>query len=157
MMTRTVNPMSEPVLAGPGRRLAALIIDLALVVVVGFLIVLITGVVHDPEDYVNLGMTLVNGVLCAVGGYVLLNGGLLIWRGQTLGKVLLSIRIVALNGDPLPVWKHFVIRMPFFFLTYTGLTVIFLPLVFIDYLLVFRKDRRTLHDHMSGAMVVDNE
>ena len=149
--------MSEPVLAGPGRRLVALIIDLALVVVLGFLLVLVTGVVHDPEDYVNLGMTLVNGSLCAVGAYVLLNGGYLIWRGQTVGKALLSIRTVALNGDPLPVWKHFVIRMPFFFLTYTGLTVIFLPLVLIDYLLVLRKDRRTLHDHMSGAMVVGNK
>ena len=61
-MTQTVNRMSEPVLADPGRRLVTLIIDLILVFLVGFLLVLVTGVVHDPEDYVNLGITLLNGL-----------------------------------------------------------------------------------------------
>ncbi|MEM7366733.1 MAG: RDD family protein [Pseudomonadota bacterium] len=149
--------MSEPVLASPLRRLVALTIDLIVVCAVGFWLVLVTGVVHDPEDYVNMGMTLFNGLLCALGSYVLVNGGLLIWRGQTLGKLLLSIRAVAVNGEPLPAWKHFLIRMPFFFMTYTAATLIFLPFVLIDYLLVARENRRTLHDLMSGAIVVDLE
>ncbi|MFX3658284.1 MAG: RDD family protein [bacterium] len=150
-----------PVLAGRGRRLLATLIDAALVPAVTILLVMITGVVEDAEDYADRWW-MVHVLLLAVLSYLLLNGYGLWRRGQTLGKRLLGIAIVPArstggNGwssHPAPLWKLICLRAPFFPLLFLVIVpwVALLPL--IDQLLIFGRQRRCLHDYLSGTVVV---
>src|SRR5512147_944524 len=99
-------------LAGRLRRLVATLIDAILVPSLTLVLVMISGVVEDAEDYVDYWW-IVWVLLLAVASYLLLNGyGL--WRsGQTLGKRVMGVAIVAASpvGDgqysrtPAPLWK----------------------------------------------------
>jgi uncharacterized RDD family membrane protein YckC len=125
------------------------------------LLVMITGVVEDAEDYADRWWML-QVLLLAVLSYLLLNGYGLWRRGQTLGKRLLGIAIVPArstggagwSSDPAPLWKLICLRAPFFPLLFLVIVpwVALLPL--IDQLLIFGRQRRCLHDYLSGTVVV---
>lgn len=86
--------------------------------------------------------------------FLLLHGYLLATRGQTIGKMLLGVRIVDYNTDQLlsfgkliglrvvPVWM--VSLIPF-----AGGC-----LVLIDTLFIFGNERRCIHDLIAGTKVV---
>lgn len=87
--------------------------------------------------------------------FLLINGYLLSKYGQTIGKKLLDIKIVDLNGDIsefnsliakryVPVWV--VSQIP----------VIGGILAIIDVLFIFREDKRCIHDLIAGTRVVEN-
>ena len=105
-------------LAGRGRRLVATAIDMALVPFLTIILIMVTDVVEDAEDYVdNTWMLWV--LVLAIVSYLLLNGYTL-WRGgQTLGKRLLGIAVIAAPRDgqepqgdvvPAPLWKMILLR-----------------------------------------------
>lgn len=163
MSNPTTQPPASPTspLAGRGRRLAATAIDALLVPALSFILIMIAGVLEDAEDYVtNRWMLWV--VLLSVLAYLLLNGYGLWCRGQTVGKQLLGLAIVpaAAQGasgwarTPAPLWKLICIRALFFPLLF----VVVLPWIalvpLIDQLLIFRRDRRCLHDIVSGTVVI---
>lgn len=154
--------MSETtVLAGRMRRLLATLIDAILVPSLTIFLVMVTGVVEDAEDY-RTQAWIGHVLLLAILAYLLLNGyGL--WRhGQTLGKRIMGVAIVAAApaGDdtagvmPAPFWKLIVIRALFFPLLF----VLPLPwlawLPLIDQGLIFTRQRRCLHDLLSGTRVI---
>ena len=108
-------------LAGRWRRLAATLIDAALVPALTIFLVMVAGVVEDAEDYTsNWWMLWV--FLLAVGSYLILNGYGLWHHGQTLGKRLTGIAIVPATmqrsglwaGQAAPFWKLIFIRAWFF-------------------------------------------
>lgn len=158
-------------LAGRFRRLCATLIDALLVPSLTILLVMITGVVEDAEDYAN-SWWILWVFLLAVLSYLLLNGyGL--WRnGQTLGKRMLGIRIVRArhsaessaseNGaaedsvaDVLaPLWKLICIRALFFPLLFCVIVPWLGLLPLLDQLAIFGKQRRCLHDWAAGTRVV---
>lgn len=92
--------------------------------------------------------------------YLLLNGSLLARQGQTLGKRLLGMRIVSVkDGQILPFWKILFLRyIPMVLLSETPLTMMLFGQISligsVDPLLIFRKDRRCLHDHLAGSKVI---
>lgn len=101
--------------------------------------------------------------LLGIVAFLFLNGFLLHSRGQTIGKVATKIQIVdVVHGRLLPFMQVYVFRylwtLPLVFL------VILIPGVFddllmnfvilIDVLLIFRSDRRCLHDILAGSKVV---
>lgn len=143
-------------LASRTRRLVATVIDAVLVPSLTIILVMVTDIVEDAEDYAN-NMWMLWVILLAVTSYLLLNGYSL-WRsGQTLGKRLLGIAIVSANSNgaqsPAPFWKLICIRALFFpFLFALMPPFILLPL--IDQLFIFSKSRRCLHDHASGTVVI---
>ena len=153
---------TELQLAGRGRRLAATLIDMALVPSFTILLVLITGATEDAEDYASfpaLGLKILG---LAILGYLLLNGYTLWKHGQTLGKKALGIAIVnaaeqqagLATNKPAPLWKLVCLRalfFPFLFvLPLWPLTLIGL----IDQLCIFTGRRRTVHDLVAGTAVV---
>lgn len=157
MSDAALPAVAESVLAGRGRRLAATLLDAILVPTLTLLLVLVTGVVEDAEDYRDRAWIL-HVLLLAVFAYLLLNGyGL--WRhGQTLGKRCLGIAIMDARSSgpdaPAPLWRLVLIRALFFpvlfLLPVPWLTC--LPL--LDQGLIFGRARRCLHDRLAGTRVV---
>ncbi len=158
--------MSEAVnlqlpLAGRGRRLVATAIDALLVPSLTLVLVMIAGVVEDADDYVDRWW-MVWVLLLAVTSYLILNGYPLWRRGQTVGKLLMGIAIVAdakPDGDfteprTAPLWKLICLRALFFPLLFVVVVPALAVLPIVDQLFIFGKRRRCLHDFVSGTIVV---
>jgi uncharacterized RDD family membrane protein YckC len=85
--------------------------------------------------------------------YLALHGYLLHKYGQTIGKAEFGMRIEMLNGEKaslqhIVLWRYLpVILMSFVPVIGQWLTGL------LDPLLIFRKDRRCLHDHIAGTQV----
>jgi uncharacterized RDD family membrane protein YckC len=101
------------------------------------------------------------GTWGAVAGALLLavnvlNWALLLRRGQTVGKIVAGTRVVMLDGRPAPFVKVVVLRTwVFLVIQYVpGLGRSFSLVGLIDALMIFRADRRCLHDHLAGTKVV---
>jgi len=142
-------------LAGRGRRLAATLIDMVLVPALAIFLMLITGVLEHAEDWAPAAMPVMRMLLLGLASYALLNLWLLWTRGQTVGKALLGIAIVrASTGERSALWRLFV-RGLFFPTLYLIVLVPYVALIpVIDQGLIFRKDRRCIHDWASGTAVV---
>jgi uncharacterized RDD family membrane protein YckC len=148
-------------LAGRLRRLVATLLDAVLVPTLTLVLVMITGVVEDAEDYVDYWW-IVWVLLLAIASYLLLNGyGL--WRsGQTLGKRVMGVAIVPASQvsegrygrTPAPLWKLICVRALFFPLLFVAVVPWIAALPVIDQLLILRKNRRCLHDLVCGTVVV---
>jgi len=85
---------------------------------------------------------------------LLVQGGLLAWRSQSLGKLLLGLRIVNLaDHAPAGFVRAFLLRgtMPFLLEQIPVLGLIFWV---VDSCFIFRADQRCLHDLVAGTTVV---
>jgi len=148
-------------LAGRGRRLAATLLDAIFVPLLTLLLVMITGVVEDAEDYRD-SWWMLWVLLLAILSYLILNGYGLKNRGQTLGKKIMGIAIVSdapleegHNAQvPAPLWKLICVRALFFPILFMVLLPPLTVLPLIDQLLIFGKRRRCLHDLLCGTSVV---
>ena len=149
-----------PELAGRGRRLGAYLID-----------TIIAGIVLVAVAYFNpgpLGITMLDLMrdatqqmsteanIAFVIIFMAINSYLLVTKGQTLGKLALGIRIVdaASNGAATAV-KLLGLRYVLVML------VAVIPLIggllgVVDFLFIFREDRRCVHDLIAGTKVVSN-
>ncbi|RZI82123.1 MAG: RDD family protein [Rubrivivax sp.] len=92
-------------------------------------------------------------VLGGIAIYVLVHGYLLSTRGQSIGKMLLGIRIVRADGSPLAFDRAVGLRY-----VLPGVLQI-LPMLgmlfgLVDALMIFRESRRCLHDLIADTMVV---
>ena len=144
-------------------RLGATMVDATLVPSLTILLVLMTGIVEDAEDYTS-NVWMLQVLLLAIGSYLALNGYFL-WRsGQTLGKKLFGIAIVtyiseaiSVDGDKEPVkakfWKLICVRALFFPLIFMVVTPL-APLPLLDQFMIFGKKRRCLHDLIAGTAVI---
>jgi uncharacterized RDD family membrane protein YckC len=137
----------EPVMAGFGLRLAAIVLDLlvlGLVIVVFFIAgVVFHGEIQEPSDmlcWVYLGL--------AISLVVFYFAGLEGSRQQaTWGKQAMEIRVVRQDGQPLGFAgsvRRFAISL--FLVIITG-GISFL-------LILFSRKRQTLHDKMAGTLVI---
>jgi uncharacterized RDD family membrane protein YckC len=101
-------------------------------------------------------------------GMVWMFGGLLIailiqllllaFRGQNLGKLLVSARVVrADNGEPAGFIRagllRFIVPVIIFFVL-NGFFLLGFLFLLIDFCFIFREDRRCLHDLIAGTKVV---
>lgn len=138
-------------LAGRGTRLLAVIVDvivqMALLFVVGFVLpwkVFAT----DP----GLGLMVANGVLGGVL-FLVVQGWLLVKRGQTIGKVAIGLRIVRSDGSACSAGRILGLRYG------VGFVIGVIPMInmvygLIDSLLIFRQSRQCLHDQIADTIVV---
>jgi uncharacterized RDD family membrane protein YckC len=161
--TASATAAGDPTLAHPGMRLLAALID-------GFLEMLcwlptsqavmrsMGGIISsgqfNPQDLVDIVMTSITRSLPYLGALVLLQAVLLSLRGQTVGKILTSIRIVrAKDGTPAGFVHAFLLR-GFLARCLRHVPVIGFLFWFVDNCFIFRDDHRCLHDLIAGTKVV---
>ncbi len=157
-----------PKLAGRGTRLAAVCLD-GLVNIVGigpgllwmalsFKSQSMSG--HISSDSVDpvyftqhlAGPLLV--VLLPLMVILVVQTWLLCNRGQTLGKLWLKIRIVRTDGSPAGFAQVIMLRS-FVMQLLTLIPVVGSLLALVDPLLIFREDRRCIHDLLADTCVVE--
>ena len=146
------------VLASRGVRLGAFLLDQ---LIVGFSAALLVFVLGMDEELMRVvtgeepppGSLLVRIFIVQIGVHLALNGYLLGSRGQTIGKMLVGIRIVDANSGALvPLPKLYGVRelLPkaIFALPTVG------PLMMLaDALFIFGDARRCVHDYLCGTVV----
>ena len=149
---------SGPELAGRGRRLGAYLIDLIIAgIVLGVLAVLNLGISLEDvaRDPMTQQMSTVGGIAYLVI-FMVINGYLLVTKGQTLGKLALGIRIVdAVSNGAATAVKILGLRYVLVMLV-GAIPIIGGLLGVIDFLFIFREDRRCAHDFIAGTKVVSN-
>ena len=139
-------------LATRGNRLAAAIID----VPIGAALLWVVSQVTPFNPWADAGEGMwslhVLGPLAGLGIFVAVHGWLLVTRGQTVGKMLMKIRIVRSDGAKVSPGR--------LGLRYgIGWLVSVVPALgqawgLVDALLIFRASRRCLHDLIADTIVV---
>jgi len=156
--TEEAGTPSGPELAGRGRRLGAYLIDLIIAgIVLGVLAVLNLGISLEDlaRDPMTQQMSTAGGIAYLVI-FMVINGYLLVTKGQTLGKLALGIRIVdAVSNGAATAVKILGLRYVLVMLV-GAIPIIGGLLGLIDFLFIFREDRRCVHDLLAGTKVVSN-
>jgi len=146
-------------LAGRGTRLGAVLIDgliFSLGVMPMIIAVFVLGGMANMKDARSMEI----GVALGIGVGALLFLGVVAWncvllhrRGQTIAKKLLGIRVVRKDGSRCGLARIFFARyLP---VTLLGMVPFVGGLVsLVDALLIFRDDRRCLHDEIADTIVV---
>ncbi len=145
----------ETKLASRWKRLGGMMLDGVISMVIIFPLMLVTGVLQ--RAFSGEGMTIGQQAAFYVVGWVvflILNGYLLVNRGQTIGKVAVKTKIVDLQGNIPSFGKLLLLRYLVF-----GL-VAQIPIVgnlagLVNALFIFGKERRCLHDYIAGTRVVE--
>lgn len=97
---------------------------------------------------------MVSYVTASVLVYLLIHGWLLHRHAQTVGKKLLGIKIVDMDGHKASVGRIMLLR--FLPVTLGSMLPVAGGLIsLIDILLIFRQDRRCAHDLLAGTQVVN--
>ena len=159
-------PAEEPAteLASPGVRLVAWIIDFLIyfvltivAAVIGFAVasVILSGV----GDSFNLAGLAVMVVLAGLALLVIfiIQMVLLATRGQTIGKIIMKIRIVDAQTGAHPGWARLILLRTIV----NGIIISVLNILpgaggayfLVDSLFIFREDHRTIHDLIAGTRV----
>lgn len=158
-------------IASAGARLAALVVDLIIMVLILLVTAFVVG--YFVKESNELGLGAIFGLL---GFFLLRNGYFLFFelgkRAATPGKRLLGIRVVASNGERLTadavvarnLVRELEIFLPLTFLAYDestgaagGLAALigFLWSLCLSLFLLFNRDRMRLGDLIAGTWVVD--
>ena len=168
-----VNPYSPTSFAGDAplvtilasrlERLGAVLIDGLLIMMVNMPIMFFTGYLgRAMRNEIGITEQLAMSGLGALVFFAFF-GYFLYKRGQTIGKMVVGIRIVdAQTEQQLPFLKVYVYRylwsFPLIFATILipGMAddQLFNLVMLIGVLLIFRKDRRCLHDLIAGSKVI---
>jgi uncharacterized RDD family membrane protein YckC len=148
-----VADTAELELAGLGHRFGAAMIDQliasAFILPIGYL----TGMMDFTGRHrAPLGTSI---IMAAVGFAIfsLLHGYFLARNGQTIGKKIVGIRIVDLDGNRPRLRQALGARYGIVYL-FNSLPAIGGLVSLLDILFIFRRDRRCLHDLVAGTKVV---
>ncbi len=127
---------------GFGKRFLAYFIDLIIASAIAFFIDIIVGLIIVPNEafyegivFIMLFNFIVFSVYC-----IILEGK----SGQTLGKKLLSLKVVKENGEEINYSNAFIRRIS-----------LILPILnLIDPLFIFRKNKQRLFDQLAHTIVI---
>ena len=149
-----VTAPGEVVLAGRGLRLVGAIIDTVILLALWWVVDMLTPLnLYSPQMAEAGALTLAGYSLVSVLLLALVNGWLLATRGQTVGKMLLGMRITRRDGTAADMLRLVGLRYGLS----TLITVV--PIVgavysLVDALMIFRADRRCIHDMIADTIVV---
>lgn len=141
---------ATPELAGRGARLGAALLDLTI-----FSVVLVPGIwimsSSDSDMGIGFGMAfLVVGWL----GLLITQMVFLVKQGQSLGKMVVGIKIVRVSDDSVPGFVKVVLLRMFVPSLLAGIPYVGVLIWVADVLCIFRDDRRCLHDLIAETKVV---
>lgn len=135
-------------LANLGRRFAAIIIDrmlLGFAIIAMFVLLIILSPLKGDPDMVGVGVFVV--IFGLFGAMILYEALMLSFRGQTLGKMAMKIKVVRPDGTAIgtgQAWGRALLR---------GIMISFLFL--LNYIPAFvTKERTCLHDLVANTRVV---
>lgn len=145
-------------LAGRGSRVGAVLIDSIILIPLLIGIAMVTGFWDHLISSAANGIPLsFNAKLIAflVGQslFLLLNGVFLANHGQTIGKRIMKVKIVDMEGKQVGFLKLYSLRYLAFSLI-TQIPVAGGLLALVNVLFIFGKPRRCLHDFLTGTQVV---
>lgn len=145
-------------LAGRGSRLGAVIIDSIIIIPALIGIAMITGFWDAIFPRLANGIPLSlkeNLIMFLVGQsvFLMLNGSFLANYGQTIGKKLMKIKIVDMEGNNLGLIKLYSLRYLSFSL-FSQIPVAGGLISLLNILFVFGKERRCLHDRLASTQVI---
>ena len=80
---------------------------------------------------------------------------LLAVRGQTIGKIVMGLRIVRFEDGGNPGFVKAVLLRTFLWALITAVPVVGTLIGVVGILFIFRDDQRCLHDHLAGTRVVN--
>lgn len=140
-------------LAGRGTRLGAVLIDFFIQLAAVWVLSMVTP--FNPWDPAQAANSMSQSINTLVGGvlFVVIQGFLLVTRGQTIGKMLLNIRIVRTDGSKASAGRIIGLR----YLLGSALTAIpYIGYVYalVDCLMIFRASHKCLHDHIADTIVI---
>jgi uncharacterized RDD family membrane protein YckC len=140
-------------LATRGSRLAAAIVDVVIAIFLIWLVGRLTP--FNPWGNVNDSLWMPQFLTPALGLVIFFvaHGWLLATRAQTVGKVLLKIRIARPDGSKPSFGRLVVLRYG------VGWVFAIVPMLaqiwgLVDALLIFRTSRRCLHDSIADTIVI---
>ncbi|HJV94825.1 MAG TPA: RDD family protein [Albitalea sp.] len=147
-----LTPQGQFELAGRGGRFGAAFIDGLLILAAFWIIAAASGLSFRTAARGGYSTTLAlqAGVFVA---FVVVQGYLLATRGQTVGKMLLGIRIVRSDGERASFGRLVGLRYG------VGFLINAIPFIgglygLVDSLLIFRESRQCLHDNIADTIVV---
>ena len=161
--TPETNPILQPSisevagLATPGERFTGAFIDglinipIAILIWLGLYMIGVIGSIADIKA-IGLGYTILVSII-SFSAMIAIQWTFLKATGQTIGKRVAKTRIVTMDGKK-PEVTDLVFKR-YAFMNFIGL----IPLVgsilsLVNVLLVFKSDRRCLHDMIAGTQVV---
>lgn len=148
------TPVAPDELAGRLERLGAVLIDALIGIIPGVAALAYSGGLQPllkGQPLTTQQALLVAG--WSWGSFLAINSYLLFKRGQTIGKYLLDVRIVDLQGRIAPFWRVILLRYLLISVV-AQLGVLGQLLSVVDCLLIFQKSRRCLHDILAGTRVI---
>lgn len=159
VLTAPMNDSALP-LGSRWRRVVASFIDSLIMMVIVMPLQFVTGTFQREMERQQGGGSMFafqpGNVLWSAIGLALLVG--INWnflaRGQTIGKKAMSLRIDRIEGGACDRSRIIVRRMTIMQVIYLIPVINFLFMV-IDCLMIFRDNKRTLHDEIAGTKVVD--
>lgn len=144
----------QAVLAGRGARLGAIVIDTLILLALWWVVSLVTPWnIFSPRIAQAGFLTMMGLGVLGIALFVAVNGWLLARRGQTVGKLLLGLRITRRDGSAAGFARLAGLRFGVGALI-TNVPVVGIPYALVDALLIFRNDRRCLHDLIADTIVV---
>lgn len=160
------SDLPEPEVPGSGglasleKRFVGALID-GLVGIVGLLAALPFGNLDDltsPESPFEIYTKLTGTFSAILGGWfvavTLLQAYLVTTRGQSVGKIALGTKIVTLDGSEAGFVQGVVLRS-WLFIAAGSIPGIGSIVGLMDPLLIFRRDRRCLHDLVASTKVIE--
>jgi uncharacterized RDD family membrane protein YckC len=146
------SPATSPiVLAAYGRRVIAWLVDVLIFAVPFVLVILATTDVDtsDPAAAIPIGASVAFAVVFIVYQTIMIT-----WRGQTVGAMSMSIKVVRLDTNEKPGWQPSAIRalIP----QVAGEVPLIGPLLVLAIYgwMFFDRRRQGLHDKAAGTIVV---
>lgn len=149
-----VSASGEAPLAGRGARLAGAIIDGVILLGLWWIVGKVTPWNIFSPKMAEAGMVALLGMqMLGLLLFAIVNGYLLMTRGQTVGKMLLGMRIVRQDGAAASPGRLIGLRYGVGWLL-SALPVVGMVYALVDCLLIFRADRRCVHDLIANTIVV---
>ena len=141
-------------LAGRTTRLLAVIID-GFIALLYFLPILVSlGVIEKTKRQEDILFESLVAQLIALLIFILLHGYFLAANGQTVGKKIMGIRVVDMEGRNPGLRRIVLLRiLPVSFISMVPIVGGLFSL--IDVLPIFKADRRCVHDLFAGTQVVN--
>ena len=144
-----------PNLASRWRRLGGSIIDGVIASIIGFIFMVKMGVFKKIMN--GMQMTITETIylfIIAWVAFLIIQGYLLYKRGQTVGKILVNTKIVDLHGN-IPNFGKLIFLRYFIFGLIGQIPFVGGLFGLADALFIFGEDKRCLHDHLAGTIVVN--